>query len=41
MSSGEVEVRALEDSYHVATVDNDAERIFTESAEFVARVTAL
>jgi carboxylesterase len=29
----------LDDSYHVATLDNDAERIFTESAEFVARVT--
>ena len=34
------EVRSLEDSYHVATLDNDAERIFAESAEFVARVTA-
>ena len=40
VSSRDVEVRALEDSYHVATIDNDAERIFTESAEFVARVTA-
>ena len=27
------------DSYHVATLDNDAEQIFEESAEFVARVT--
>jgi carboxylesterase len=40
VSSREVEVRPLENSYHVATIDNDAERIFTESAEFVARVTA-
>jgi carboxylesterase len=40
VSSRDVEVRPLEDSYHVATIDNDAERIFTESAEFVARVTA-
>ena len=28
------------DSYHVATLDNDAERSSTESADFVARVTA-
>ena len=40
VSSRDVEVRPLEDSYHVATIDNDAERIFTESAEFIARVTA-
>ncbi|WP_205474684.1 carboxylesterase [Nocardioides sp. SYSU D00038] len=30
----------LPDSYHVATLDNDAPRIFEESAAFVARVTA-
>lgn len=30
----------LTDSYHVATLDNDAPRIFAESARFVARVTA-
>jgi len=40
VSSRDFEERALEDSYHVATQDNDAERIFAESAEFVDRVTA-
>jgi carboxylesterase len=40
VSSTDVEERMLEQSYHVATLDNDAERIFAESAEFVARVTA-
>jgi carboxylesterase len=40
VSSVAVEERELENSYHVATLDNDAERIFTESAEFVARLTA-
>jgi carboxylesterase len=40
VSSTDVEERTLDNSYHVATLDNDAERIFTESAEFVARVTA-
>jgi carboxylesterase len=40
VSSTDVEERTLEDSYHVATLDNDAERVFAESAEFVARVTA-
>ncbi|KAA1423503.1 alpha/beta fold hydrolase [Mumia zhuanghuii] len=30
----------LHDSYHVATIDHDAERIWTESAEFIARHTA-
>jgi carboxylesterase len=39
VSSQDVEERMLEDSYHVATLDHDAERIFAESAEFVARVT--
>ena len=39
VSSASVEERTLTNSYHVATLDNDAERIFTESAEFVARVT--
>ncbi len=29
----------LENSYHVATLDNDAPTIFEESAEFVRRVT--
>ncbi|MDF1603029.1 hypothetical protein [Nocardioides sp. YIM 152315] len=39
MSSTDVTVVRLEDSYHVATVDNDAARIFDDSAAFVARVT--
>ena len=39
VGSTDVEERMLEDSYHVATLDNDAERIFDESAEFIARVT--
>jgi carboxylesterase len=30
----------LEDSYHVATLDNDAPRIFAESAAFIERVTS-
>jgi len=29
----------LEDSYHVATIDNDAPRIFDESAKFIERTT--
>jgi carboxylesterase len=29
----------LEDSYHVATLDNDADRIVAESAAFLARIT--
>ena len=40
VSSRDFEERLLTDSYHVATQDNDAPRIFSESAEFVARVTA-
>ena len=32
--------RLLEDSYHVATLDNDAPVVFEESAGFIARVTA-
>lgn len=40
VSSDDVTFRVLEESYHVATIDNDAETIFTESAEFIARVTA-
>jgi carboxylesterase len=35
-----VEERMLENSYHVATLDHDDERIFEESAAFIARVTA-
>ncbi|MFC4786605.1 alpha/beta hydrolase [Nocardioides sp. MAHUQ-72] len=40
VSSRDVTVRRLENSYHVATLDNDADLIFDESAAFVARVTA-
>ena len=40
LSSKDFEERVLEDSYHVATIDNDAPRIFAESAEFIERVTA-
>jgi carboxylesterase len=40
IASQEAELRILADSYHVATLDNDAQRILEESAEFVARVTA-
>jgi carboxylesterase len=38
VSSRDVTERLLEDSYHVATLDNDAPIIFEESAAFVARV---
>lgn len=40
LSSTDFTERILEDSYHVATLDHDAETIFTESADFIARVTA-
>ncbi len=40
VSSSEIIERPLENSYHVATLDNDAPRIFDESAAFIARVTA-
>jgi carboxylesterase len=40
VSSRDVTERLLEESYHVATLDNDAEVIFEESAAFVARVAA-
>jgi carboxylesterase len=33
--AGQLEVRELADSYHVATLDNDAEVIFSGSLEFV------
>ena len=35
VSSRDVEERILEDSYHVATLDNDAATIFEESLQFV------
>jgi carboxylesterase len=40
VGSVDVEERLLDNCYHVATLDHDAERIVTESAEFVARVTS-
>lgn len=40
ISSTDARERVLTESYHVATLDNDAEQIFTESAEFIRRVTA-
>jgi carboxylesterase len=35
VSSRDLEERMLEDSYHVATLDNDAGVVFTVSAEFI------
>ncbi|HET7387909.1 MAG TPA: alpha/beta fold hydrolase [Nocardioidaceae bacterium] len=40
VSSRDVTERIVENSYHVATLDNDAPAIFEESAAFVRRVTA-
>jgi len=40
VSSREIIERSLDESYHVATIDNDAPQIFAESTEFIARVTA-
>ncbi len=39
LSSRDVTERVLENSYHVATLDNDAPIIFEESAQFIRRVT--
>jgi carboxylesterase len=41
ISSTDVTEVVLHDSYHVATLDNDAERIFTGSVEFVRRLTGV
>ena len=38
VSSRDLEERVLEDSYHVATIDNDAPLIFSASTEFIRRV---
>ena len=38
VSSRDLEERILEDSFHVATLDNDAGVIFTVSADFIRRV---
>lgn len=40
ISSRDATERVLTNSYHVATLDNDAPQIFEESAAFVRRVTA-
>jgi carboxylesterase len=40
VGSAEKQEILLHESYHVATLDHDAPRIFAESAEFVARVAA-
>lgn len=40
VSSADVTERVLERSYHVATLDHDAERIFSESYDFVQRLSA-
>ena len=40
VSSRDLEERILEDSYHVATLDNDAGTIYADSAEFIRRVSA-
>ena len=40
VSSRDVTERTLTDSYHVATLDNDAPTIFDESLQFFTRVTA-
>jgi carboxylesterase len=39
VSSTDVTERVLERSYHVATLDHDAERIFSESYDFVQRLS--
>lgn len=40
VSSRDLTERLLDNCYHVATLDNDAQAIFDESAAFIARVTA-
>jgi carboxylesterase len=40
IGSSDLEWRDLPNSYHVATLDHDAELIFEESAAFISRVTA-
>ena len=39
VSSRDLTERSLANSYHVATLDNDAPTIFEESAQFIRRVT--
>lgn len=40
VNSPQIEWRWLENSYHVATLDNDAAEVFSRSAAFIRRVTA-
>lgn len=40
IASADKTERLLDESYHVATIDNEAETIFAESADFIERVTA-
>ena len=40
ISSQDVTETLLEDSYHVATLDNDAPRIFADSSAFIHRLTS-
>ncbi len=40
VSSRDLEERVLEESFHVATLDNDAETIYAGSVEFIRRLTA-
>ncbi|MBA2717382.1 MAG: alpha/beta fold hydrolase [Propionibacteriales bacterium] len=40
VSSRDVTERVLDNSYHVATLDYDADSIFTESAEFISKRTS-
>ena len=40
VSSRDLEERILEESFHVATLDNDAETIYAGSVEFIRRVSA-
>jgi carboxylesterase len=39
ISSRDVTETLLEDSYHVATLDNDAPRIFADSTAFISRLS--
>ena len=39
VTSSDVEERVLDHSYHVATLDHDAELIFAESLRFIRRIT--
>jgi carboxylesterase len=39
IASADVTERVLQDSYHVATLDHDAERIFQETDAFITRLT--